>query len=814
MTVYFQSFWVLLSHWKRQPFQFSLFVLGLALATALWSGVQTINYQASVSYKNATNISEKSSLGLIGKKDGSSTDTSTFSVLRKNGWKITPVLKGVIGEEDPISIIGIDPISQINLNNLIDSSKFNQKYFETLVLNRDAIFLNQATYEKLIKAKLDADFQINSNIENNTIIVDISKAELLLNQRGQITYFELTAPPSKSQLLLKKLNLTIYKTNNTTDLKEITKSFHMNLTAFGFLTFFVGLFIINSVINMTFEQRRNSINALRAVGVSIKTLYVCFLIELIILAILGGSLGLALGHAIADILLPSISSTLNNLYEVPAIQPSELSIDKFLIALIMPISGTVAAASTSIWNLSSVKPSSSSKPVQWRKRSVKYLKIQGMVSIGFSLLALFFAFFGSSLFEAFATLACVVISVSLGLPLLIWFFVSLIIRTLSKRSSIQLWFWSDILQQINSVALSLAALLLALSITIGIQTMVKSFRLTFDSWLDQRLVSEFYIKTHQLEDLALVLKKLQTYPEIDTILPIARNQIRYLGKVVKIVGFTPDKIYTDNWPLVSSGAEAWKKVNNGSALFINEQMANRNQLAVGDNFKINIPIPNALVLNLPIAGIYSDYGNPFGQIMIELSVFEKLFPNQNPQNIALKVNPKNTKRVHRLLTTDLQIKPINITNQIFIKQFSKKVFERTFSITNLLSTIIIIISNASIFTTFIILSQIRLVQLGPLWAIGLSKSKLFIIEVLRSLFLILITIVIAIPIGLIVAHILADLINVAAFGWKIPIRYFPFDWLLLASIAMLMSLFATTIPTYLTFRSSTENFIKRFKNDA
>jgi putative ABC transport system permease protein len=43
----------LLSHWRRRPLQLATLVLGLALATALWSGVQAINAEARAAYDRA-----------------------------------------------------------------------------------------------------------------------------------------------------------------------------------------------------------------------------------------------------------------------------------------------------------------------------------------------------------------------------------------------------------------------------------------------------------------------------------------------------------------------------------------------------------------------------------------------------------------------------------------------------------------------------------------------------------------------------------------------------------------------------------------
>ena len=43
----------LLSHWRRNPVQLFAYLAGLAIATALWSGVQASNSEARTSYDAA-----------------------------------------------------------------------------------------------------------------------------------------------------------------------------------------------------------------------------------------------------------------------------------------------------------------------------------------------------------------------------------------------------------------------------------------------------------------------------------------------------------------------------------------------------------------------------------------------------------------------------------------------------------------------------------------------------------------------------------------------------------------------------------------
>ena len=54
-----RSFWTLaalLSHWRKRPAHFATVLVGLAAATALWSGVQALNHHARSSYDRAAAI--------------------------------------------------------------------------------------------------------------------------------------------------------------------------------------------------------------------------------------------------------------------------------------------------------------------------------------------------------------------------------------------------------------------------------------------------------------------------------------------------------------------------------------------------------------------------------------------------------------------------------------------------------------------------------------------------------------------------------------------------------------------------------------
>ena len=102
----------LISHWRRRPGNLATLVLGLAIATALWSGVQALNAQARNSYDAAaTAISGGGARTLVAARGGLF-DQELFVRLRRAGVTVSPVLEGAvrIGEKN-IRIIGVEPVS-------------------------------------------------------------------------------------------------------------------------------------------------------------------------------------------------------------------------------------------------------------------------------------------------------------------------------------------------------------------------------------------------------------------------------------------------------------------------------------------------------------------------------------------------------------------------------------------------------------------------------------------------------------------------------------------------------------------------------
>ncbi len=82
-----------------------------------------------------------------------------------------------------------------------------------------------------------------------------------------------------------------------------------------------------------------------------------------------------------------------------------------------------------------------------------------------------------------------------------------------------------------------------------------------------------------------------------------------------------------------------------------------------------------------------------------------------------------------------------------MKAESKRIFNRTFAVTAALNTFTLGVAGIALLTSLLTLSNSRLPQLAPLWAIGITRRRLAVIELLKTMSVALITALLALPLG-------------------------------------------------------------------
>jgi putative ABC transport system permease protein len=360
------------------------------------------------------------------------------------------------------------------------------------------------------------------------------------------------------------------------------------------------------------------------------------------------------------------------------------------------------------------------------------------------------------------------------------------------------------------MSLALMALLLALAVNVGVGTMVETFSRTFFSWLDGRLAADVYINAASGPQANEIQTWLRRRPEVEAILPGGRAEVQIGGAPVEIIGIADHPTYRDRWPLLQSTANAWGRLRAGDAGLISEQLARRLKIGLGD--RLEVPTL-AGEWSLEVVGIYADYGNPKGQIGINIAALTRRFPEIPVTRLALRLAPAAIQPLIAALQTKFGLDDRDVVDQATLKTESRRIFNRTFAVTAALNAFTLGVAGIALLTSLLTLSNSRLPQLAPLWAIGITRRRLAAIELLKTMSVALITTLLALPLGLLVAWCLIAVVNVKAFGWRLPFHVFPLQLLQLLAVAMLASLLAALLPAVRLARMQPARLVKVFADE-
>lgn len=788
----------LLSHWKQRPFQLATLILGLALATALWSGVQAINAEARKSYGAAADVMTGGGLSDLVDPSGP-IPHETFVVLRRNGWLVSPVIDGwIAAERGRVRLLGIDPFTAPQNSTL--GAAIGPDNIAEATGRGGGLVVNPVTAERL--SGLNRPVVIDESVAPGMALADLDVARTLTGQDGYSRLILLPEQPLVQPDLAEVApNLRLERPETADDLGRLTDSFHLNLTAFGLLSFAVGLFIVNGAVGLAFEQRRPMFRTLRALGATSRHLVIMLIAELLLFALVAGALGIILGYLIASLLLPDVAATLRGLYGATVEGALTLAPGWWLSGLVIAIAGTALASVSGLLQVARMPPLAPAKPRAWSMVTAGTMRWQLIVALIAFSVALAALVFGDGLVSGFILLGGFLIAAALVLPSVLSALLSLFSRW--GTGPLSEWFWADTRQQLPGLSLALMALLLALSANIGVGTMVASFRDTFTGWLDQRLVSELYVTIESEEESSRFLGYLRDR-DIES-LPIWHTEGEVLGAPAEIYGVVDHPIYAENWPLLDTLPDGWLLLASGEGALINEQLARREGLTPGDP----LPLPGGWETR--IVGVYSDYGNPLGQVVVALDVLTTHYSEIDKSDFGVLTDDPDTLR--EALTNDLGIPPDRMIDQKALKAFSLQVFERTFAVTGALNLLTLSVAGVAILTSLLTLSAMRLPQLAPIWALGVTRGTLARIELLRAVILAAMTFVLALPVGLGLAWVLLAVINVEAFGWRLPMTLFPSDWVWLAIASLIAATLAGLWPARQLAKRPPADLIRVFSHE-
>ena len=810
---------VLLSHWRRHRMQLATLLIGLISATALWSGVQALNQEARQSYDRAAAVFGGARTAALVTRAGGTFPQALFIKLRRAGWQVSPVLEGrvQIGGRS-LRLLGIEPVTlPVDVGNAPQLGRDGLQNFilppgQTLIAPDTLadLALSEGATPDISGGERLPPLHAQRELVGDVLVVDIGIAQALLHKPNEVSRLLVGKPKGPVQPLERVAGdqLRLIQPDAETDLERLTDSFHLNLTAFGLLSFVVGLFIVNSAIGLAFEQRLPMLRTLRACGASAAMLNSVLVIELVSLALVAGVIGLVCGYFIAAALLPDVAASLRGLYGAQI--PGELTLrpEWWIAGLVISVAGALVAAATSLAKAIRLPLLATAQPQAWQQAQHRWLMLQSAVALAIFAVAFGLLWYGNSLLAGFALLAALLLGAALLLPSLLEAVLAAGERT--AQGAIAQWFWADCRQQLSGLSLALMALLLALAVNVGVGTMVQTFSRTFVTWLDGRLTADIYLVASDDAQAAAIKDWLHGRNDVEAILQGGRADAQFDGAPLEVFGLPDDATYQAHWPLLQSTAGAWARLRDGDAAFVSEQLSERANIGLGDAIDLPTPTGN---WRLRVIGRYADYGNPKSQVAVNVAALTAHFPQTPKTRMALRAKPGRVPALISALSEKFGLDGRNLVDQANLKADSLRIFNRTFAVTEALNAFTLGVAGIALLTSLLTLANSRLPQLAPLWAVGLTRRQLAGIELTKTLSVALITALLALPLGLLVAWCLIAIVNVKAFGWRLPFHVFPLQLIKLLGVAMAASLIASLLPVARLARMQPASLVKVFANE-
>ncbi len=818
-----QTLWTLatlLSHWRRHGANLATLLVGLAIATALWSGVQALNAQARQSYDQAARLFSEGGAGSLMSARGGLFPQDLFVRLRLAGWKVSPALEGSVRIGDhTLRLIGVEPLTLphdasaarvSDARQLDDFLKPPGRAYAAPETLREIGAADGATLAT-DRGRALPPLSAREGTPPGAILVDIGVAQRVLGEPGRLSRLLLAEEPATDAPPLETIAgdaLRVVPRGEEPDLNRLTDSFHLNLTAFGFLSFLVGLFIVHASYGLAFEQRLAMVRTMRAVGVSAQALTAAMLMELLALTFLAGGAGMLLGYVIAAALLPNVAASLAGLYGAQVSEELALQPSWWVAGLAMAALGALAASAGGLVKTLRLPVLAPAQPFAWREAHRRYLLRQAALAVIALLGALAAFVFGHGLVAGFLIIAGALLGAALLLPLALDTVLHL--GESAARAPVAHWFWADGRQQLPGLSVALMALFVALSTNVGVGSMVEGFRKTFLDWLDQRLTAEVYYEAASDADADAIETWLAARKEVSAILPVWRTKTRIADWPVDVIGLRAHETYSAHFSLLSAAEDAFARVARGDAVLVSEQLARRLRLTLGATIDIPTSGEN---WRATVAGIYPDYGNPKGQLRVDINALARHWPDAPRTSWSLRVAPESAPR----LTQDMQAafgpKIARIMDQAAIKDLSTQIFERTFAVTAALNVLTLLVAAIALVATLLTLGNTRLAQLAPVWALGVPRGRLIALELVRVLLLAGATALGALPVGLFMCWCLVTIVNVEAFGWRLPFFVFPAQWGEVIAVALATACLAALFPTLRLIRTAPAELLKVFANE-
>lgn len=586
-------------------------------------------------------------------------------------------------------------------------------------------------------------------------------------------------------------------------LNEMVRALNINLRALSYLALFVSLFLIYNAMLLSVLRRRASIGLSRCLGATRREVLGAWMLEGLSLGVVGTILGLGFGLLGGGLALDGVSATASGLYGHIQTGALELPATTFIKAILV---GLLAALGATAWPAAEAArtvPAHTSARGEIERRAGKArlwapllalpLLIGAVLALRWPsdsaipgyLAAILLAFAASILTPAIAHGL-----LGLGLPLL---------RRVGLLPALAA---RNIRASMSRSGVALAALAVALSMSVAMGTMVGAFRQEMVGWIEETVAADIYVspatarvsRTEATLSDALA-QQLGAYPEVEAVDTIRGLEVEADGFATFCGGIELDVYRQRTLPRILEGPapeDFLDRIRDGQA-GITESLYRKIGKTAGDTIELSF---GELRAELTVAGVYKDYSSDRGVILLDRARFEGIFGERQPNGIALYLDEATDADAFvSQLQRDLSRQwSLLIRSNRSLREEALLVFDRTFAVSRALEIIGIAVAAIGILGALLAMLLERRKEIATLRALALTRGQVSALLLIESTLMALLAWALALGLGSGLAWILLRVINVRSFGWSLPWALPVEAWLVNLGFSLLAAGLATIYP--------------------
>lgn len=236
--------------------------------------------------------------------------------------------------------------------------------------------------------------------------------------------------------------------------------------------------------------------------------------------------------------------------------------------------------------------------------------------------------------------------------------------------------------------------------------------------------------------------------------------------------------------MLEAADRPWEALAAGEGIMINEQLARREKVAVGDRLQLILgDQPRAL----SVLGVYPDYGRPVGEVLLNGETLPDTF-NIRFESLSVTPGEPGIAPITDALEKVWGVQTVALRDNDTVRALATGVFDQTFALTRAMTLLTLTLAASALLMMGWVFFSTRAWYFRLLVVWGLPQREAAA-QLLRLALLLTGGIAaLALPLGIWLTWVLVHRINPLAFGWSLPMAVYPAFWLELALLSLVIGL--------------------------